>query len=83
MQSISIIDRKGMRRAFRYINKVITDDNKESLRRRDILDFKNKYGVSAATEAFKISRSTLLSWQKEYKSNGMCGLLPLSPKPYI
>ena len=57
--------------------------SEEAKRRKKILEFWEKYGLEATTEAFGVSRRTLFRWRKAYKeaNKDITALNPKSRKP--
>ena len=51
--------------------------------RLEVINFYTKHGLSATREAYKVGRSSIFSWKKNYrKSRGnLLSLLPISTKP--
>lgn len=58
-------------------------NSKEAQFRLKVIEFSNKYGVKAATDAFNVSRATIYRWKKLLKdSNGkLSSLIPKSRRP--
>ena len=54
--------------------------SEEAKRRKKILEFWEKYGLEATTEAFGVSRRTLFRWKKAYKKANK-DITALNPKP--
>ncbi|WP_187648704.1 integrase core domain-containing protein [Nitrosophilus labii] len=73
---------KGYKRLERiYYNSLMISE--EVKKRKKILEFWEKYGLEATTEAFGVSRRTLFRWKKAYKeaNKDITALNPKSRKP--
>ena len=56
-------------------------DSKEANDRYKIIQFYDKYGLEATTEAFEISKRTIYRWKSKLKENGLTSLKPKSTAP--
>ena len=61
----------GFVRLYRYAVKYRTMINEEAIKRVRILVFWERYGISAAMEAFNVKRRTLFLWKKKLKAGNI------------
>jgi putative transposase len=81
MQYLNRFNPIKLRKVTRYLEQAITEHNETAIRRKEILDFFDKYGLQATKDAYKISKSTLYNWKRQHKDNGIRGLIPLPKTP--
>lgn len=75
---------RGKNRAMMRIQKIDDHPQKAVIENRlHAIEFSKLYGIAAATDAFSVSRSTLLSWKKKFRESGglLNALAPASRAP--
>jgi transposase len=75
---------KGYNMCMRYLQDIIGHPKELEIKKRvKVIDFFDKYGLSATKEAFGVGRATIYLWKRKLKESGgkLSGLASKSKTP--